>query len=183
MDMVFFVQHRLRKANNILKIQRDMAQKLEAIKGGGGSIKVGTKGTISSLITRELDSVKPTPHESQTIPVSVVSGSSAPKGLKLRKSLDEASTSGNGNNKSYKNSKTSQKTKSLSKNPYQIPMLGFDSIALDRTPSRQKSDKKVSNIVEVVDIKCGKHPDRARSSPITNRLKKLGFSKLSQSFI
>ncbi|KAK8622886.1 hypothetical protein V6N13_117785 [Hibiscus sabdariffa] len=77
-----------------------MAQKLEAIKGGGGSIKVGTKGTISSLITRELDSVKPTlpvsfRHESQTIPVSVVSGSSTPKGLKLRKSLDGASTSGN----------------------------------------------------------------------------------------
>ncbi|KAL4313524.1 hypothetical protein GQ457_01G005840 [Hibiscus cannabinus] len=167
-----------------------MAQKLEAIKGGGGSIKVGTKGTISSLITRELDSVKPTPqtpvsfrHESQTTPVSVVSGSWTPKGLKLRKSLDGASTSGNGNNKSYKNPKTSQKTKSLSKNPHQIPMLGFDNIALDRTPSRQKSDKKVSNIVEVVDIKCGKHPDRARSSPVTNRLKKLGFSKLSQSFI
>ncbi|KAK8527168.1 hypothetical protein V6N13_085022 [Hibiscus sabdariffa] len=100
-----------------------MAQKLEAIKGGGGSIKVGTKGTISSLITRELDSVKPTlpvsfRHESQTIPVSVVSGSSTPKGLKLRKSLDGASTSGNGNNKSYKCPKTSQKTKSLSKNPH-----------------------------------------------------------------
>ncbi|GMJ05118.1 hypothetical protein like AT5G54850 [Hibiscus trionum] len=158
-----------------------MAQKLEAIKGGGGSIKVGTKGTISSLITRELDSVKPT--RQTPVPASVVSGSSTPKGLKLRKSLDGASTSANGNNKSYKSPQTSQKTKSLSKNPHQIPMLGFDNIALDRTPSRQKSDKKVSNIVEVVDIKCGKHPDRARSSPITNRLKKLGFSKLSQSFI
>ena len=61
-------------------------------------------------------------------------------------------------------------------------MLGSDNIALDRTPRRQKSDKKVSNLVEVVDIKCG-NPDRAWASPITNRLKKLGFSKLSESIV
>ncbi|KAG4161587.1 hypothetical protein ERO13_D01G065000v2 [Gossypium hirsutum] len=166
-----------------------MVQKLEAIKGGGGSIKVGTKGTISSLMTRELDSVKPAPktpvsfrHKSQTIPTSVACGSPTPKRLQLRKSLDGASTSGNDNNYiSYKHHQTSQKTKSLSKSTHQIPMLGFENIALDRTPSRQKSDKKVSNIVEVVDIKCGKYPDRAWSNPVTNRLKKLGFSKLSQS--
>ncbi|XP_039055227.1 uncharacterized protein LOC120197901 [Hibiscus syriacus] len=158
-----------------------MVKELEATKGGGGSIKVGTKGTISSLMTRELDSVKPIPqtpvsirHKSQTILASVASGSSTPKRLKLRKSLDGASTNGNGSNKSYK---------TLSKNPHQIPMLGFDNISLDRTPSRQKNDKKACNIVEVVDIKCGKHLGRAWSSPITNQLKKLGFSKLSQSFI
>lgn len=164
-----------------------MVQKLEAIKGGGGSIKVGTKGTISSLMTRELDSVKPVPktpvsfrHKSQTIPTSVACGS--PKRLQLGKSSYGASTSGNDNNYiSYKHHQTSQKTKSLSKSTHQIPMLGFENIALDRTPSRQKSDKKVSNIVEVVDIKCGKYPDRAWSNPVTNRLKKLGFSKLSQS--
>ncbi|MBA0580296.1 hypothetical protein Gorai_022522, partial [Gossypium raimondii] len=150
-----------------------MVQKLEAIKGGGGSIKVGTKGTISSLMTRELDSVKPAPktpvsfrHKSQTIPTSVACGSPTPKRLQLRKSLDGASTNGNDNNYiSYKHHQTSQKTKSLSKSTHQIPMLGFENIALDRTPSRQKSDKKVSNIVEVVDIKCGKYPDRAWSNP------------------
>ncbi|XWS51901.1 hypothetical protein CRYUN_Cryun11dG0021500 [Craigia yunnanensis] len=166
-----------------------MVQKLEAIKGGGGSIKVGTTGTISSLMTRELDSLKSAPqtpvsfrHKPQTIPVSVACGSATPKRLQLRKSLDGASTSGSSKSMSYKSPQTSQKTISFPKNIHQIPMLGSDNIALDRTPSRQKSDKKVSNIVEVVDIKCG-NPDRAWASPITNRLKKLGFSKLSESIV
>ncbi|XVF03919.1 hypothetical protein REPUB_Repub05bG0035000 [Reevesia pubescens] len=168
-----------------------MVKKLEAIKGGGGSIKVGTTGTISSLMTRELDSTKPAPqtpasfrHKPQTVPVSVACGSATPKRLQLRKSLDGASTSGSSSNSmSYKTPQTAQKTKSFPKNTHQIPMLGSDNIALDRTPTRQKSDKKiVSNIVEVVDIKCG-NPDRAWASPITNRLKKLGFSKLSESIV
>lgn len=33
-----------------------MVQTLETIRGGGGSIKVGTTGTISALMSRELDS-------------------------------------------------------------------------------------------------------------------------------
>ncbi|XP_022717926.1 uncharacterized protein LOC111276447 [Durio zibethinus] len=167
-----------------------MVRKLEAIKGGGGSIKVGTTGTISSLMTRELDSMKSaleTPvsfrHKHQTGPVSVACGSTTSKRLQLRKSLDGAGTSGSSsNNTSYRSPQTAQKTKSFPKNIHQIPMLGSDDIALVRTPSRQKSDKKVSNIVEVVDIKCG-NPDKAWASPITNRLKKLGFSKLSESIV
>ena len=158
-----------------------MVQKLEAIKGGGGSIKVGTTGTIGSLMTRELDSIKSVLQTLQ-LPVSVACGSATPKRLQLRKSLDGASTSGSSNRMSYKSPQTAPKTKSFRKTIHQIPMLGSDNIALDRTPSRQKSDKKVSNIVEVVDIKCG-NPDRAWASPITNRLKKLGFSKLSESIV
>ncbi|XVF77550.1 hypothetical protein PTKIN_Ptkin14bG0054000 [Pterospermum kingtungense] len=174
-----------------------MVQKLEDIKGGGGSIKLGTTGTISSLMTRELSSIKPAPapqtpsgsfkHKSQTIPVSVACGSAAtPKRLQqLRKSMDGASTSGSSNSMSHRSPQTglSQKTKGFPRYSHQVPMLGSDNTALDRTPSRQKHDKKrVSNIVEVVDIKCG-NPDRAWASPITNRLKKLGFSKLSESII
>lgn len=63
-----------------------------------------------------------------------------------------------------------------------MPMLISDSITLDRTPSRGKNDKKASKIVEIVDVKCG-NQERAWASPITNRLKKLGFSKLSESVI
>ncbi|XWS09826.1 hypothetical protein CRYUN_Cryun39dG0022900 [Craigia yunnanensis] len=83
---------------------------------------------------------------------------------------------------SYKSPQTAQKTKSFRKNIHQIPMLDSDNNALDRTLSRQKSDKKVSSVVEVVDIKCG-NPDKAWASPITNRLKKLGFSKRSESIV
>lgn len=175
-----------------------MVQKLEAIKGGGGSIKVGTTGTISSLMTRELDTIKSAPqtpvsfrHKPQTIPISVACGSVTPKKLQQRKSFDHgASTSGSGSSNSnimkYESThQTAQKVKSIHKNIHQVPMLGSNNnIALERTASRQKNDKKVvSNIVEVVDIKCG-NPDKAWANPITNRLKKLGgFSKLSDSVV
>ncbi|GMJ15945.1 hypothetical protein like AT5G54850 [Hibiscus trionum] len=166
-----------------------MVQKLEAINGGGGgSIKVGTKGTISSLMTRELDSIKTpkqTPvsfrHKSPAAPVagSFVTG----RRLQQRKSLDGAGTSGSRNSMSCKSPQSSvQKIQSFSKNVHQMPMLGCENVALERTPIRQKSDKKVSNFVEVVNIKCG-NSDGAWASPITNCLKKLGFSKLSESII
>lgn len=62
-------------------------------------------------------------------------------------------------------------------------MLGSQNLQLDTSPMRKKNDKKKkSNIVEVVDIKCG-NADKAWTTPITNSLKKLGFSKLSDSII
>ena len=62
-------------------------------------------------------------------------------------------------------------------------MLDFDNISLDgSTTRREKPDKRGSYMFEVVDIKCST-PDRTWASPITNRLKKLGFSKLSESII
>ncbi|KAE8732167.1 pyruvate decarboxylase isozyme 1-like [Hibiscus syriacus] len=166
-----------------------MVQELEAINGGGGgSIKVGTKGTISSLMTRELDSIK-TPKQTpvslrhKSLATSVDGSSAIPRRLQLRKSSDGVGTSGVHSGTSYKSLQGSvQKTRSFSKNVHQMPMLGSENVALERTPIRQKSDKKVSNIVEVVDVKCG-NSDQAWASPITNRLKKLGFSKLSESII
>ncbi|CAI0379946.1 unnamed protein product [Linum tenue] len=60
-------------------------------------------------------------------------------------------------------------------------MLGSDNLTLERTPVREKrSNKKVINLVEVVDIKCGS-PDGTWATPLTSKLKKLGFSKLSES--
>lgn len=167
-----------------------MVQKLEAIKGGGGSIKVGTTGTISSLMTQELESIKTAPqtpvsvrHKPHTVPVSVDCNYGTPKRLQVRKSMDEASTSGGSNsmNGTGRIPQNGQRRKSSSKNTHRAPMLGTDNTALDRTPSREKIEKKM-NIVEIVDIKCGS-PDKAWASPITNRLKKLGFSKLSESMI
>lgn len=63
-----------------------------------------------------------------------------------------------------------------------MPMLGSDNITVDRTPRREKSDKKATNIMEIVDVKCG-NPDRSWTNPITSKLKKLGFSKLSESTV
>jgi hypothetical protein len=72
--------------------------------------------------------------------------------------------------------------KSFNKSTHHMPMFGSDSIILDRTPSRKKSDKKATKIVEIVDIRCGS-PDRTWANPITSKLKKLGFSKLSESTV
>lgn len=131
-----------------------MVQSLEAIKGGGGSVRVGTAGTISSLMTRELQSMNTA---SQKISSSFFSkpqtGPVTPIILKAKKSSDEASNSGL---KNYKKSpEFSRKSEGFSKSTHRIPMLNFDNIFLDRIPSREKIEKKGSNIVEVVDTRCG----------------------------
>ncbi|XP_065620532.1 LOW QUALITY PROTEIN: uncharacterized protein LOC111998887 [Quercus suber] len=136
-----------------------MVQTLEAIKGGGGSIRVGTTGTISSLMTRELDSIKSAPQMPLSPELNHVQYLFAiPCGATTSKRV-------------------------YTRNTHRIPCLVRDSIALDRTLSR-KTEKKGSNIVEIVDINCG-NQDRAWANPIsiTNRLKKLGFSKLSESIM
>ncbi|CAN0899963.1 hypothetical protein LINGRAHAP2_LOCUS20568 [Linum grandiflorum] len=62
-------------------------------------------------------------------------------------------------------------------------MLAGDSVTLERTPSREKKSRKVINIVEVVDVKCGNPNSRAWATPLTTKLKKLGFSKLSEGMV
>uniref|UniRef100_A0A5B7ASP6 Uncharacterized protein n=1 Tax=Davidia involucrata TaxID=16924 RepID=A0A5B7ASP6_DAVIN len=163
-----------------------MVQTLEAIKGGGGSIKVGTTGTISALMSRELESMKSAPqlpvssrNKSPSVSVLVPSGATTAKRLKPKRSVDEASSSSS-NSDNHKRPEISQKTKHHNQRTHKIPMLGSDNISLDGTPIREKPEKKGPYIVEIVDIKCG-NPDRTWASPITNRLKKLGFSKLSES--
>lgn len=180
-----------------------MVQKLELIKGGGGSIKIGATGTVATLMTRELDSMKqPSPQTPTTrpirttIPVSVDCGtsSSTPRRTKPRKSSDEASSSSNHNNvnnvrtpKGHNAKSTNQLSKLGSdnvrtpkghntKSTPPLSMLGSDNVSLQGTPRREKR----MNIVDIVDVKCG-NPDRAWANPITSRLKKLGFSKLNES--
>lgn len=116
-----------------------MVPTLEDIKGGGGSIKIGTTGTISALMSRELHTVKdasPNPAINTSLKASVQADGAS----------SSNTTNTNENTKPHKTRKT------------------------NRNPNRRKG----SYIVEVVDIKC-KMPDH-----ITNRLKKLHFSKLSE---
>lgn len=161
-----------------------MVLKLEAIRGGGGSIKVGTTGTIGALITRELESTKSATQTTiaTLAPLGATSSSSSSSSTTTtttsttttkrsmpRTSLDEASSSTTINRKSPE---TIRKMKHYRKN-HQVPMLGSDSLSFNRTPRRDKPNKRGSYIVEVVDIKCG--------SRTASRLKKLSFSKLSES--
>lgn len=171
-----------------------MVQTLEAIRGGGGSIKVGTTGKIGALMLRELESAKPalvhqTPMCNKRMSPSIGGNASSPKASNSKaSSVDEASSSGATSDSTTKHiapeiarkSKHHQHQHQHQRSTNKIPMLESDNISIDGTPIRQKPDKRISYMVEVVDIKCG-NPDRAWASPITNRLKKLGFSKLSES--
>ncbi|TKY57261.1 hypothetical protein E2542_SST21707 [Spatholobus suberectus] len=168
-----------------------MAQSLEGIKGGGESIKLGTTGTISSLMTRELDHISSASQKqvssrsrTQTLPVSVPCGSTTQRRPQPRKSSVEASSSGSSKNTNRRgpDNGLSQKTKTNGRNTQRIPMLGSDKCSVDRTPVREKNNKKIPNIVEIVDIKCG-NAEKAWATPLASRLKKLGFSKLSESII
>ncbi|XP_068485895.1 uncharacterized protein [Phaseolus vulgaris] len=169
-----------------------MAQTVEVMKGGGGSIRLGTTGTISSLMTRELDHVSSAPKKmvsstrskTQTLPVSVPCGSATQKRLQPRKSSVEAGCSGSSKstNRRVPGNGMPQKAKTNGRNTQTIPMLGSDKCSVGRTPVREKNDKKIPNIVEVVDIKCG-NAEKAWATPLASRLKKLGFSKLSESII
>ncbi|XP_011095368.1 uncharacterized protein LOC105174845 isoform X2 [Sesamum indicum] len=159
----------------------NMVQTLEAIRGGGGSVKVGTTGTISALMSREIESTRSeskTPSLCASVPVAA--GDVTPRKLKPRTSMDEASSSGTSNVKNDKGPETVKKAKHYSGGTHQIPMLAADNISIEGTPIRQKPVKKGPGVVEIVDIKCG-NPDKTWVNPITNRLKKLGFSKLSDS--
>ncbi|KAH6795621.1 hypothetical protein C2S51_036607 [Perilla frutescens var. frutescens] len=143
-----------------------MAPKLEAIKGGGGSIKVGTTGTVSALMSRELESAPKVP--STCKPVASIGGAT-PRRLKL--GTDEASSGSD---------HLDLRRKHRCGGTPQIPMLTASAISVDGTPTRKKAAKKGRGLVEIVDTKCG-DPDRTWVNPITHRLKKLGFSKLSDS--
>lgn len=164
-----------------------MVHTLEDIKGGGGSIKVGSTGTISVLMSRELNSSAPhrpvsSKSKSPTATCLVTSGTTAPKRLKSTTSSNEASSSRSNNNINQESLEIAQKAKHSTRKTNEIPMLNSGSISLDGTPIRGKPEKKGSYIVETVDIKCG-NPDRAWATPITNRIKKLGFSKLSDNIV
>ncbi|KAL2322602.1 hypothetical protein Fmac_026981 [Flemingia macrophylla] len=157
---------------------------MEGIEGDKGAVTVGTTGTISLLMTRELDQITSDPHQqisSTSKPrISVSSGSTTPKGPQPRKSF-EASSSSSSNIINHINLGIGPKKKLNGKHTHQTPMLGSNNLPLEASPVTKKKDKKKkSKIVEIVDIKCG-YVDKAWSTPITNSLKKLGFSKLSES--
>ncbi|KAM7492691.1 hypothetical protein LguiA_035612 [Lonicera macranthoides] len=163
-----------------------MVHTLQDIKVGGGSIKVGSTGTISALMSRELNSSalhRPVSCKSKspTATCLVTSGTTAPKRLKSTTASNEASSS-RSNNINQESLEIAQKAKHSTRKTNEIPILNSGSISLDGTPIRGKPEKKGSYIVEIVDIKCG-NPDRAWATPITNRIRKLGFSKLSDNIV
>lgn len=163
-----------------------ISQKPETTNGNGYAIKVGATGTIGSLMSRELESMKEgsqasssTQKKPQSPPVSVPCGSTPRKTQLRRNSTSDSSSSSSSTCSSNSNTglnkipTNAQKPKQNPwKNGHRMPMLGADDVNADRMNNRDQK-KPNSYIVEVVDLKC--------SNPMSSRLKKLGFSKLSES--
>ncbi|KAI3943082.1 hypothetical protein MKW92_026863 [Papaver armeniacum] len=109
-----------------------MVSEPELIKGAGGSIRVGTTGRISSLITKEMDNrnsaQKHTPISTKrkpaTIPLSLPSGSTPRTSLQRRRTTNEASSSSSSSSTSTSNinrrSSTSSARQSTGK---KVPMI------------------------------------------------------------
>lgn len=170
-----------------------MPHTCEIPNGNGVQIKVGTTGTVSSLMSRELESIKesaraspPSRKKLQDPPVSVPCGYS-PKRSQLRRNspADPGSSSSSGGDSGSSNPGSQspadpQKPRSKLKPrraEHKSPMLATAEPTLEKNTSKDKPEKKKERtyIAEVVDLKC--------NNPMSSRLKKLGFSKLSESVI
>lgn len=153
----------------------------ELVNGEGGAIKVGTTGTIGSLMTRELEAIKVAPQGAatprlrrQSSPVSVPCGAS-PRKIIPRKSSSSVSSSSNGRADRVSAEEACKTRRSSQRNKSSSPMLHSDGVLVDRSPNFEKAKKKGTvHGVEVVDVRCG--------NPMSSRLRKLGFSKLSETF-
>ncbi|KAL8534028.1 hypothetical protein ACS0TY_010156 [Phlomoides rotata] len=156
-----------------------MVHTLQDIRGGGGSIKLGTTGTISALMSREIEvkesALKVVPSLSTL--ASVSAGDEACKTLKSGTPAGEASSSSSSS--SVKNHICPETPRRKQDTP-RSPMLKSDDITVDGTPTTKKHVKKHSCVVDIMDIKCG-NPNKIWVNPVKHRLKKLGFSKLSDS--
>uniref|UniRef100_A0A0V0HZD0 Putative ovule protein n=1 Tax=Solanum chacoense TaxID=4108 RepID=A0A0V0HZD0_SOLCH len=166
-----------------------MAQTLEATKVGGGSIKVGTTGKVSALMSRELHSKKPSfqaptssRNKTPTVCGFIAGSATSPKRMKPRTPSDEASSSGTTSKHNNKSPESLRKTKHNSRKTHQIPILESENISVDGTPISKKPDRKGPYMVEIVDVKC-RSMDRTWATPIKNSLKKLRFTKLSDSSV
>ncbi|CAL9095695.1 unnamed protein product [Musa acuminata var. zebrina] len=164
--------------------EHKMPQKEDATNDDGGSVKIGTTGTIGSLMTREIESMKQASssaqRKQQTGPVSVPCGANPRKALQRRNQTNEygstgSSSSGTGHThcSNHEDAQKSQHTP-RKKGHRHAPILRSDDSPTNRNLDTDKVEKKVHTyMVKVVDLKCG--------NPMSSRLKKLSFSKLSES--
>lgn len=144
-------------------------------------IKVGSTGTVASLMSRELDNIKIT----QVTPQDAAASSSNANTRRKKYQSSPVSVPCGANPKKIVSPKKSNLSKeeadklprSVRKNNGRdAPMLRGDCAGTNQnsSPSFAKSGKKGHlNAVEVVDLKC--------NNPMSSRLRKLGFSKLSES--
>lgn len=153
-----------------------MTQMPEIPQGSGDSIKIGAVGTIGSLMSQELDSMNATQAASSSqkkilnTPLSLPSAD-ASKRTPPSKTLSNEGSSSDNHNAHHLSNAQKAKQKPL-KDGQRAPILTNEAHT-DKETRRNKPNKKGhTHIVEIVDIKC--------NNPMSSRLKKLGFTKLSE---
>lgn len=155
-----------------------MTQIPEFPQGSGESVKIGTIGTIGSLMSQELDSMNTTQVASSSqkkilnTPLSVPCADVSKRAQPSKILSNEASSSSDNHNPHHLSNAQKLKQKPL-KNGQRAPILTSEAQTDQKTRRNKPACKKGhTHIVEVVDIKC--------NNPMSSRLKKLGFSKLSE---
>ncbi|XP_027062435.1 uncharacterized protein [Coffea arabica] len=149
---------------------------------------VGSIGKVRVLMMQELDSVssrrRPT---NATVPVSVYCCEKRRRSVQVKKTKsDQRNSTSTGCKSSILSSDTRRssgissrkKVHNQSPSAQSIPMLESEDISLERTPARGCQERRKTRIVEIVDLKCG-NSGKGWSSPITDQLRRLSFSKLS----
>ncbi|KAK1327035.1 hypothetical protein QJS10_CPA01g00932 [Acorus calamus] len=186
-------------------LEKTTLPSLEAIKGGGGSIKVGTTGTIGSLMTKEMETTIDSPRAStssqrrklQTMPVSIPCGGFVPKKPHPKKSSSNEASTSNGNDSprsSIGASKTWNNDASTS-NGTPIHRIHEVTPKMRQTPRKNFHRAPILRCDGITAVDCTPNKEKLEkkgsyivevvdlkcSNPMSSRFKKLGFSKLSDS--
>ncbi|CAI9787101.1 unnamed protein product [Fraxinus pennsylvanica] len=147
-------------------------------KASDGPISIGTTGRVGTLMMQELEAkeCKRKPHNAPV--VSLYCGRSrflpTPNCLVSRESPKPTRKSADSGNNSSRHRRAQYGSQHM-------PMLqSEETVSVNTTPVgvRGRPGKKVSKLVEIVDLKCG-NQERSWPVPITNQLKRVSFSKLS----
>ncbi|XP_020095442.1 uncharacterized protein LOC109715064 [Ananas comosus] len=152
----------------------------ELMNADEGSIEVGTTGTIGSLISRELDTVKHPPFsrkKHQTSPILVHYSAISKKPIKKQTPQNDFSSSSSSSSNSNSSSNNNHKPRrSVRCDGSQVPILRVDEIYAERNSNVDVGGSKQRvYAVEMVDVKC--------DNLFIRRHRKIGFAKLSGSIV
>ncbi|KAG0481537.1 hypothetical protein HPP92_012395 [Vanilla planifolia] len=135
----------------------------ETTKADGDSVKIGSRGTVGSLISLEFESMKNAPQTASFFQKKNVTKTTH------RRKTPSSEPSSNKNTVADHGIVGQNIKQKPSRNSQRAPILSCEANS-DKHASKAK---RHTYMVEVVDIKC--------NNPMSDSLKKLGFSRLSES--
>ncbi|KAK8942443.1 hypothetical protein KSP39_PZI009377 [Platanthera zijinensis] len=154
-----------------------MSQTPQIPEGSADTVEIGTIGTISSLMSQELDTVNSVHASSSfrkkntTAPISASISVSAPKSARASEKPSTKASSGEDHN-TRRLSNADKGKQNFPRNGRLVPIPSEGTNLGRRTREKMPGKKGHGCLVEIVDVKC--------NNPMSSRLKKLGFSKLSE---